>query len=425
MKITTQLDYEVILANRACPVYFALHFEAPVIGAKARPKPAAFCLVLDRSGSMAGPPLTKAKQAAMLAVRNLRLEDNFALVIFDHEAQVLIPFQPALKKAEFMRSIEGIESRGNTNLTGGWMLGRDEVKQAPAEASRRLLLLSDGLLNSGIIEPAAVRQVVMAGLELDRVRTSCLGFGANYNEDLMTTMAQVSGGQFYDADAPEKFPAIFESELEGLQKLAVQNLRVRLRRVVCFQLDVLPLPWLAGRPVVSLEGERLLEVEMAYDDLGEGEITSRTETRVMRIQATQNPAEVRQKAEVIPWVALQRAGQVIDQVTQLMDGGRVDEALVVLNQTINSLKSYGPEATVGEAVKQLEDLLGRLTSGEWSLRLRKLSKYRSHSYGRMSSSEHWSSGEPPPSFKPPRPQPPIPPAPPVDPNNPPAGGTTA
>src|ERR1017187_7322190 len=461
MKITTQLDYEVILANRACPVYFALYFEAPVIGSKARPKPAAFCLVLDRSGSMAGPPLTKAKQAALLAVRNLRPEDNFALVIFDHEAQVAIPFQPALKKADFMRTIEGIESGGNTNLTGGWMLGRDEVKQAPAEASRRLLLLSDGLLNSGIIEPAAVRQVVMAGLELDRVRTSCLGFGANYNEDLMTTMAQVSGGQFYDADAPEKFPAIFESELEGLQKLAVQNLRVRLRRldfceslrplgnypavarpegwteffvgdlvsgesrVVCFQLDVLPLPWLAGRPVVSLEGERLLEVEMAYDDLGEGEITSRTETRVMRIQATQNPAEVRQKAEVIPWVALQRAGQVIDQVTQLMDGGRVDEALVVLNQTINSLKSYGPEATVGEAVKQLEDLLGRLTSGEWSLRLRKLSKYRSHSYGRMSSSEHWSSGEPPPSFKPPRPQPPIPPAPPVDPNNPPAGGTTA
>jgi len=37
--------------------------------------------------------------------------------------------------------------------------------------------------------------------------TSCRGFGANYNEDLMTTMAQVSGGQFYDADAPERFPA--------------------------------------------------------------------------------------------------------------------------------------------------------------------------------------------------------------------------
>ena len=70
MKITTHLDYAVILANRARPVHFAMHFEAPTT-TQARSKPAAFCLVLDRSGSMADPPLAKAKQAALLAVRNL------------------------------------------------------------------------------------------------------------------------------------------------------------------------------------------------------------------------------------------------------------------------------------------------------------------------------------------------------------------
>lgn len=454
MKIQTQLDYEVILANQAAPVYFTIHFEAPDAG-QTRPRPAAFCLVLDRSGSMAGQPLEKAKQAALLAVRNLRPADNFALVIFDDQAQVIIPFQPAVKKADFIRAILGIQSTGNTNLTGGWMLGRDEVKKSPAEASRRLLLLSDGLLNRGVIDPQAVRHVVAAGLGQDSVRTSCLGFGDNYNEDLMTTMAQVSGGQFYDADAPERLPAIFESELEGLQKLTVQNLRVRVRRldfcdvlvplghypaverpegwteffvgdlvsgesrVVCFQLGVLPLPWLEGRPVVSLEGERLLEVEILYDEISAAEIVSRTDARVVRIQATQNPEEVRRKAEVIPWVALQRAGQVMDDVTKLMDVGRLDEAVMALTQTIAALKSYGPEAAVGEAVQQLEKLLAPLASGEWSLRLRKASKYASHSYRRMSSSEHWSGGGAAPSFKPKMPPPPVPP---VDPNPSPTGG---
>jgi len=443
MKITSHLDYEVILANRACPVHFALRFEAPHLG-QARPRPAAFCLVLDRSGSMEGPPLAKAKAAALLAVRNLRPEDHFGLVVFDDEAQVRIPFQPAKQKEAFLRLIEGIQTGGCTNLTGGWMLGRDELKKAAEGASRRLLLLSDGLLNRGVTDPTAVRQVVAAGLEKQNVRTSCLGFGENYDEDLMTNLAQATGGQFYDADSPEKFPAIFEAELEGLQKITVQNLRVRLRRldfceslqplgnypaverpegwveyslgdlisdedrVACFGLNVLPLPWVAGRPVVSLEGERLLEIEVLYDEIGESEITSHTVDQVVRIQATQNPDEVRQKAEVIPWVAMQRAGKVIDEVTRLMDAGNLAAAVAALRGTIDSLKSYGPDAPVGEAVQQLEALLGRIEGGEWSLRERKLSKYRSHSYRKMSSKELWSGSEPPPSFKQPPTTPPDP-----------------
>ena len=74
-----------------------------------------------------------------------------------------------------------------------------------------------------------MRQVVVAGMEQDGVRTSCLGFGDQYNEDLMAELARSTNGQFYDADSPETLPAIFASELEGLQKLAVQNLRLRIQ----------------------------------------------------------------------------------------------------------------------------------------------------------------------------------------------------
>ena len=177
--------------------------------------------------------------------------------------------------------------------------------------------------------------------------------------------------------------------------------------------------------MVSLAGERLLEVEMAYDEIGEQEITSRTESQVVRIQSTQNPEEIRQKAEVIPWVALQRAGQVMDEVTKLMDVGRLDEALIVLNQAIAWLKSYGPGAPVGEAVQQLESLQGRLASGEWGARERKLSRYSSHTHRKMSSTELWTARTTPPSYKQMGPTPPIPPTPPADPNAPPPEGKTS
>jgi Ca-activated chloride channel family protein len=134
MKINASLDYTVILANRAQPVHFALQLEAATLNL-ARPRPTAFCIVLDRSGSMHGPPLEKAKQAAKLAARNLRPEDNFSLVIFDSEAQVLIPSQLATNKESLLRAIDGINAGGNTNLTGGWSLGRDELKKS---AGRRV-----------------------------------------------------------------------------------------------------------------------------------------------------------------------------------------------------------------------------------------------------------------------------------------------
>jgi len=408
---------------------------------------------------MAGPPLEKAKQAAKLAVRNLRPDDQFSLITFDDEAQVLLPAQTTADKDFLLRAIDSIHSGGSTNLTGGWSLGRDELKKSQADASRRLLLLSDGLLNRGIVEPDTVRRIVGAGLESHGIRTSCLGFGDSYNEDLMTALAQATSGQFYDADSPETLPAIFESELDGLQKIAVQNLRVRVRpldfcdgiqplgqyqavsrpdgwseyfigdlasaenRVVCFALRALPLPAVQGKPVVSLAGEQLLELELLFDEITETEITSRAHNQIVRIQATQNPDEVRRKDEVIPWVALQRAGKVLDQLTGLMDAGNFPAAILSLQEAIAALKSYGPDAPVGEAIQQLEATLKRIQSGEWSLRERKMSKYRSHSYGRMSSRELWSAGEQAPSFKQPPPPPP-PAAPPTTPRDqpPPASG---
>lgn len=93
------------------------------------------------------------------------------------------------------------------------MLGRDELKKAGAGASRRLLLLSDGQLNPGIVEPAAVRQVAAAGLEQVGIRTSCLGFGPNYNRDLMTTMAQVTFEQLV------RIQAMLEKLMKALGKI--------------------------------------------------------------------------------------------------------------------------------------------------------------------------------------------------------------
>jgi hypothetical protein len=138
-------------------------------------------------------------------------------------ARTVIPLQLVADKSRLQALVAAIESEGSTNLTAGWMLGRDEVAKAPEELPRKVLLLTDGQTNTGIIEPAQIRQIVGQGLEQDRVHSSCLGFGDEYNEDLLDDLAKVAGGALHDADSPERFPKIFRQELDSLLKLSAQN----------------------------------------------------------------------------------------------------------------------------------------------------------------------------------------------------------
>jgi hypothetical protein len=249
----------------------------------------------------------------------------------------------------------------------------------------------------------------------------------------MSELARATNGQFYDADSPETFPAIFASELDGLQRLAVQNLRVRFQaldfceaytllgeypalalpdgrmefaigdlvseeqRIVCFGVQALALPLVHGKPPFDLQGELLLGFEVVWDELLDQGVVSRTLTQQVRIQATQDPAGVVVNGIVAPWVSLQKAGKVAAEVTQQMDRGQAAEALAALDKAIQELSPYGDRAA--EALKLLHDLKEKIAGGEWSQRERKNARYRSSSYRKMSSHELWSHPCPPPSFK--------------------------
>jgi Mg-chelatase subunit ChlD len=61
MTIEVALDYPTLLRHHSQPVHLAVRFKAHS-GFDAPPRqPAAFCFVVDRSGSMAGAPLAGAR----------------------------------------------------------------------------------------------------------------------------------------------------------------------------------------------------------------------------------------------------------------------------------------------------------------------------------------------------------------------------
>ena len=408
---------------------------APELELKER-KPIAFSMVLDHSGSMHGDKIEKAKEACRGVIRNLRQEDFFSLVVFDDHAEVVIPLHDKVDKAKAIAWVDNIFPRGATNLGAGWALGRDEMRKASEGLCRRLLLLSDGLVNRGMAN-LELSTFVGGGMTQFDVRTSTLGFGNDYDEDLMTELATVATGNFYDVETPDSLPAIFEAEIDGVLGISVQNLRMRVKpetfceawrtlgetpghslpdgrvelrlgdltsgEVQSFALvvKVMPIPLGAdGSQVASLEGEKLLSLEFLYDEINKDNVTSRTETRLIRIKATVDPSEVKIDESVVPIVATQQAGDSIREAVRKADRHEHEEALFLLERAGMELTAIGRPDLIKDGLDAIERTIRELKEGLHRGRNRKTIRYRERSLRRGSSKEYWTgSEEDKPSFK--------------------------
>ena len=70
--------------------------------------PLNLALVIDRSGSMDGTPLSQARKAARFLARELSPADRLAIVVLDHEAEVLVPSMPVNNPELFAHAINSI-----------------------------------------------------------------------------------------------------------------------------------------------------------------------------------------------------------------------------------------------------------------------------------------------------------------------------
>jgi Ca-activated chloride channel family protein len=258
MKTEILLDHERV-ADGGYVVRALLRITGEAPETEDRP-PLNLAVVLDRSGSMAAMgKLERAKEAASLLVRRLADDDVVSVVSYDDEVRTVAGRTPGARRQEVLGGIAGLHPGGTTNLSGGWLRGRELVAEEmvagkkaaeePAEtttaaeaaageradetaaqeltdgAVNRVLLLTDGLANVGITDPGRLRDLV-ASAAAKGVTTTTIGFGADYDERLLQALADAGGGSTYYIEEPDQAPAVFEAEIEGLMALAAQNVAV-------------------------------------------------------------------------------------------------------------------------------------------------------------------------------------------------------
>ena len=198
--------------------------DAPAGHAAVRP-PQAVSLVIDRSGSMKGRPIAEARRCAQYVVGKLRPTDTVSLVQFDNRVQRLWPAVPLGDGAPLRAAIAAIHTGGNTNLHGGWREGADTLADVAGTGLKRVILLSDGQANEGLIDGTAIA-AQCAEWAGRGVTTSTYGLGNSFNEALMVAMARAGGGNHYYGDTAEDLMDPFQQELELLGNLCLTDLRL-------------------------------------------------------------------------------------------------------------------------------------------------------------------------------------------------------
>lgn len=187
-------------------------------------------LVIDRSGSMMGTKMTYALKAAKTLVQNLQVGDHFALVDYDEAISTPV-FSTTIgeNKSQIIKEIEKLYARGSTNLCGGMLEGFTQAKvHYNKDEINRVILFSDGLANVGVSDNESIQKMAHNKLEETGISLSTFGIGADYNEQLMTHLAEYGNGNYYFIGNADEIPNHLAAELQGLLHTVAQNVKLKI-----------------------------------------------------------------------------------------------------------------------------------------------------------------------------------------------------
>ena len=203
---------------------------APEDKAMARP-PLSVAVVIDRSGSMSGEPLTNAKAAAARLVDSLDESDAFTIITYSSTDEVIAPIARASSdaKARAHAAIDQIWAHGNTCISCGINLGASELARTPiAGGLERMVLISDGQANEGIYDRDELAQLA-ANTAAHGVSITAVGVGLDFDETTMMRLARVGHGNYYFVENTATLGEMFATELGGMTQTVAADLRLDIR----------------------------------------------------------------------------------------------------------------------------------------------------------------------------------------------------
>ncbi|MCK5037641.1 MAG: von Willebrand factor type A domain-containing protein [Thermoplasmata archaeon] len=229
-------DSDFTIHMECGPSYFSDGYHMLKIGVKAKSmstedRPSMlFIAVVDMSGSMASAgKLSLIREALPYLVNQMQEGDRFGIVVYDSTARDYLEPLGASDKELIISKISEFRADGSTNAHDGLKKGYEmALENRRVGEPCRLLLLSDGVANTGISDTQGLVAMIQDYKNMG-VYLSTYGFGmGEYNDQLMEQLADNGDGRYAYIDDIDEAKKEFIEDLTGNMISVAKDLKLQV-----------------------------------------------------------------------------------------------------------------------------------------------------------------------------------------------------
>ena len=195
-------------------------------------EPVHMALLTDTSGSMdSHQKLVNCKKSMSFVLELMRDTDAISILTFGDDANVLSSRveTTSTNKLGLLGVIDSIETHGCTNMSAGLLEARNTVESRESVRKQGIILLTDGHANLGVWDPDRMFQIVKGIVDSrDGLIVHTIGYGFDHNVDLLSKIAEWTGGTYSVVNNLEDVATVFGSVLGSMVSTTAQTVKAYL-----------------------------------------------------------------------------------------------------------------------------------------------------------------------------------------------------
>jgi Ca-activated chloride channel family protein len=168
------------------------------------------------------------KEALIVVSEYLRPSDYYALAAFASRSVQLIPMTSGKDRQKLLqnaRDLDYLHLGDETCMAEGLAMAYAEIQEKQrGNLASRIILLTDGYTQDVKECYQWAKRARQIGLAI-----TTMGVGVEFNEDLLIPIAEMTGGNAYYIESPEKIPGAFRKELGAALGVSYRNLKLHLK----------------------------------------------------------------------------------------------------------------------------------------------------------------------------------------------------